>query len=117
MGSRETPLLKKPPLILLLHILLPSKAPLLRQVSNWFDKTPSSLISRRWQRRRLTLILPTQRWERQPPKFSPASKLEWLENLQKRPQKKVLLPQQRWKKLQKRQKLRRRWILTWKTQR
>merc|ERR1712222_158703 len=85
MGSRETPLLKKPPLILLLHILLPSKAPLLRQVSNWFDKTPSSLISRRWQRRRLTLILPTQRWERQPPKFSPASKLEWLENLQKRP--------------------------------
>merc|ERR1712212_184826 len=95
-----------------------SKATFLRPVSNWFDKTPlSSYLTSQWQRRRLTLISPTQRWERQPPKFSPASKLEWLENLQKRPQKKVLLPQQRWKKLQKRQKLRRRWILTWKTQR
>ena len=60
--SRETPLLKKPPVILLLYILHPSKAPLLRQVSNWFDKTPlSSYLTSQWQRRRLTLISPTQR--------------------------------------------------------
>merc|ERR1711971_356905 len=113
MGSRENPLLKKPPLL-----VSSSKAHLLRLVSNCFDKTRSSLISR-WQMRRLTLISPTQRWGRQRPKFSPASRLEWLENLKKRPPKKVLLHQQRRRRnLQKRPKqLRRRLTSTWKTQR
>merc|ERR1711934_349390 len=72
----------------------------------------------RWRRRRLTLISPTQRLERQPPKFSPASKPEWHENLQRRPQKKAPpLPLQRRKKLRRRRR-RRRWLtLTWTTPR
>merc|ERR1712130_71047 len=72
----------------------------------------------RWQRRRLTLISPTQRLERQRPKFSPASKPEWRENLQKRHQKKTppLLLQRR-KKSKKRRLQRRSLTSTWTTQR